>query len=108
MYLLKSACTHTYSRCVYELYRDAPPIDRLRAIDCSMCSAMHPVLHTPDTSVLASRFHPQCGFAASQGGHGGAWDPASCLVTVLEVLLRAGFVASMPGTPEFCPRKDTP
>jgi hypothetical protein len=24
------------------------------------------------------------------------------------VLLRAGFVASMPGTPEFCPRKDTP
>jgi hypothetical protein len=21
---------------------------------------------------------------------------------------RAGFVASMPGTPEFCPRKDTP
>jgi hypothetical protein len=33
---------------------------------------------------------------------------ASCLATVLGVLLRAGFVASMPGTPEFCPRKDTP
>jgi hypothetical protein len=32
----------------------------------------------------------------------------ACLATVLEVLLRAGFVASMPGTPEFCPRKDTP
>ena len=30
-----------------------------------------------------------------------------CLATVLEVLLRAGFVASMLGTPEFCPRKDT-
>jgi hypothetical protein len=34
----------------------------------------------------------------------------SCSGSVLhlEVLLRAGFVASMPGTPEFCPRKDTP
>ena len=58
--------------------------------------------------VITSRFHARFGFAGSQCGRGGARDPASCLATVLEVLLRAGFVASMPGTPEFCPRKDTP
>ena len=50
--------------------------------------------------------------AKSLGGGADARDirecEASCLATVLEVLLRAGFVASMPGTPEFCPRKDTP
>ena len=57
--------------------------------------------------VITSRFHARFGFAGSQCGRGGARDQASCLATVLEVLLRAGFVASAPGTPEFCPRKDT-
>ena len=44
----------------------------------------------------------------SRRGRRAGGTPASCLATVLEVLLRARFVASMPGTPEFCPRKDTP
>ena len=57
--------------------------------------------------VITPRFHARFGFAGGQCGRGGARDQASCLVTVLEVLLRAGFVASPPGTLEFCPRKDT-
>ena len=55
--------------------------------------------------VITSRFHARFGFAGSQCGRGGARDQASCLATVLEVLLRAGVVASAPGTLEFCPRK---
>ena len=43
--------------------------------------------------------------SAAAAPQGGAAALASAIY--LEVLLRAGFVASMPGTPEFCPRKDT-
>ena len=85
------------------MHRKWPKCEILRRSEVAQCG-LRAAQGTPHTS----RFHARFGFAGSQCGRGGARDQASCLATVLEVLLRAGFVASMPGTPEFCPRKDTP
>lgn len=81
---------------------------RLPSVDCLMCSFARPVLHTSDTSSRHAFTPSAVSLPVSAAAAVLGTRPAVCLATVLEVLLRAGFVASMPGTPEFCPRKDTP
>jgi len=53
------------------------------------------------------RTRARFGLTATHTGARGVSHPVSCLADILEVLLRAGFVLSTPGTPELCPTKYT-
>ena len=48
------------------------------------------------------RTRARFGLTATLTGARGVSHPVSCLADILEVLLRAGFVLSTPGTPELC------
>ena len=70
--------------------------------DCNIPSSLRPVCFP-----VRSRTHDQFGLTVAHTGARGINHPASSLADVLEVLLRAGFVASAPGTPELCFSKYT-
>ena len=70
--------------------------------DCNIPSSLRLVCFP-----VRSRTHDQFGLTVAHTGARGINHPASSLADVLEVLLRAGFVASAPGTPELCFSKYT-
>ena len=65
--------------------------------DCLIPSLLRPMSHPPRKRTRA-RFD----LTATHTGARGVSHPVSCLADILEVLLRAGFVLSTPGTPELC------
>ena len=108
-----SPCTHNTSRATPRLgnlsrqfssYAIWPRTDVLRSpkFDCNIPSSLRPVCFP-----VRSRTHDQFGLTVAHTGARGINHPASSLADVLEVLLRAGFVASAPGTPELCFSKYT-
>ena len=70
-------------------------------------TATYPLHCAPVCFPVRSRTHDQFGLTVAHTGARGINHPASSLADVLAVLLRAGFVASAPGTPELCFSKYT-
>ena len=65
--------------------------------DCLIPSLLRPMSH-PARKRTRARF----GLTATHTGAHGVSHLVSSLADILEVLLRAGFVPSTPGTPELC------
>ena len=92
------------------LLRQFPPyaiwprtdVRRSPKFDCLLPSLLRPMSH-PARKRTRARF----GLTATHTGARGVSHPVSCLADIPEVLLRAGFVLSTPGTPELCPGKYT-
>ena len=87
------------------LLRQFPPyaiwprtdVRRSPKFDCLIPSFVRPMSH-PARKRTRARF----GLTVTHTGARGVSHPVSCLADILEVLLRAGFVLSTPGTPELC------
>ena len=71
-------------------------VRRAPKFDCLIPSLLRPMSH-PARQRTRARF----GLTATHTGARGVSHPVSCLADILEVLLRAGFVLSIPGTPEL-------